>query len=87
MLDPFCGGGSVLVESVSSGRFAISRDVNELAVLISKAKTTRIDESQARTILDLILDKTDRLIHLPFASFANLVQQTRSRHTWLFNIT
>ena len=65
VLDPFCGGGSVLVESVSSGRFAIGRDVNELAVLISKAKTTRIDESKARTILDLILDKTDRLIQPP----------------------
>lgn len=65
VLDPFCGGGSVLVEAVHSGRPAIGRDVNKLAVLISKAKTTRIDESRARATLDRIISRTDRSTRPP----------------------
>lgn len=39
VFDPFCGGGAVLVESILTGRAAVGCDVNDLAVLISKAKT------------------------------------------------
>ena len=50
VLDPFCGGGAVLVEAIRSGREAIGRDINNLAVLVSKAKTTYIDaESISKT--------------------------------------
>ncbi len=42
VLDPFCGGGAVLVETIRSGRETIGRDINTLAVLVSKAKTTPI---------------------------------------------
>lgn len=42
VLDPFCGGGAVLVESLLNGRDATGRDINDLAILISKAKTTHI---------------------------------------------
>jgi DNA modification methylase len=40
ILDPFCGSGAVLVESLVSGRNAIGVDLNPLAVLFAKAKTT-----------------------------------------------
>jgi 23S rRNA G2445 N2-methylase RlmL len=43
VLDPFCGGGAVLVEAISSGREAVGRDINNLAVIVSKAKTTHIE--------------------------------------------
>jgi site-specific DNA-methyltransferase (cytosine-N4-specific) len=43
VLDPFCGGGAVLVESILSGREAYGRDINDLAVIISKAKTKYIN--------------------------------------------
>ena len=39
VLDPFCGGGAVLVETIRSGRSAYGRDINNLAVLVSQAKT------------------------------------------------
>jgi site-specific DNA-methyltransferase (cytosine-N4-specific) len=55
VLDPFCGGGAVLVEAILSGRKAIGCDINDLAVLVSKAKTTYIQrqdiESAGRFIL------------------------------------
>src|SRR5687767_4524230 len=43
ILDPFCGGGGVLVESILSGHNCAGFDINPLAYTISKAKTTRID--------------------------------------------
>lgn len=42
VLDPFCGGGGVLVETVLSGRSAAGLDINPLAWVISSAKTTQI---------------------------------------------
>ena len=55
VFDPFCGGGSVLVEAVGSERGVIGRDVNPLAVLISKAKATRVSQSEAETALGQIM--------------------------------
>lgn len=40
VLDPFCGSGTVLLESILANRNAIGIDVNPLARLISKVKTT-----------------------------------------------
>jgi len=43
ILDPFCGSGSVLVESRLLGRNSVGIDVNPLALILAKAKTTPID--------------------------------------------
>ncbi len=55
VLDPFCGGGAVLVETVRSGRHAYGSDINHLAVLVSKAKTTHMPSKaiqfEARNVL------------------------------------
>ena len=65
VLDPFCGGGAVLVEAMRSGRAAIGRDVNELAVLISKGKTTRIDLTQTSSTAESIIANLDFSSQLP----------------------
>jgi len=44
VLDPFCGGGAVLVECIRHGRHAAGADINPLAVLISKVKSTQISK-------------------------------------------
>lgn len=49
VLDPFCGGGAVLVESIRSGRAALGNDINALAALVAGAKTTYIPAEQIRT--------------------------------------
>ena len=54
IFDPFCGGGAVLAEAIGSNRAAIGRDVNELAILISMAKTTHIPEDESRQMLDCV---------------------------------
>ncbi len=43
ILDPFCGSGTVLVESILSGKNAFGYDINPLAVLISKVKITPLN--------------------------------------------
>ena len=43
ILDPFCGSGAVLVESLLCGRHAIGIDMNPLAAIIAKSKTTVCD--------------------------------------------
>src|SRR5437763_1215443 len=40
VLDPFCGSGTVLLEALLADRCAIGADVNPLARLISKVKTS-----------------------------------------------
>lgn len=50
MLDPYCGSGSSFASGLEVGLDEMyGFDINPLAVLISKAKFTKIDISQART--------------------------------------
>jgi site-specific DNA-methyltransferase (cytosine-N4-specific) len=46
VLDPFCGGGGVLVECLLAGRSCAGGEINPLAVLISKAKTTYVNRDR-----------------------------------------
>lgn len=43
ILDPFCGSGTTLVEARLARRNAVGNDVNPLAVLLAKVKSTPID--------------------------------------------
>src|SRR5437870_8392327 len=38
VLDPFCGGGTSLVEAIALGRKAIGFDISSLAVFLSRTK-------------------------------------------------
>jgi len=48
VLDPMCGCGTTLVEAFLNNRNSIGNDFNPLAALISKVKTTLIDENEFR---------------------------------------
>ena len=49
VLDPFCGSGTVLLEAVLRGHYAVGVDVNPLARLIAKVKTNRLDVTSLST--------------------------------------
>lgn len=52
VLDPFCGSGTVLVESKIRGLKSWGIDINPLARLITKVKTTPIDIDELQTSFD-----------------------------------
>ncbi|HJR49283.1 MAG TPA: DNA methyltransferase, partial [Nitrososphaeraceae archaeon] len=55
VLDNFMGSGTTLVESKLLGRNAIGIDVNPLACLISKVKTTTIQKSTLVEISKILI--------------------------------
>jgi hypothetical protein len=61
VLDPFCGGGGVLVETILQGRRAIGCDINPLAVLMSQAKTTHLASSRTLHIYMAIEEEAEKL--------------------------
>lgn len=60
VLDPFCGSGSVLVESLIRNFKSYGIDINPLARLLSKVKTTSIDYKLLQRTLGAILRKTGK---------------------------
>jgi len=54
VLDPFCGSGGVLLEAMTLGRPSIGFDLNPLACLISRVKTTPLNPSVLRSRLRTI---------------------------------
>ncbi len=50
VLDPFCGGGTVLVEAMLAGRRAIGRDINPVAVMVARARTRLCSPPELRTL-------------------------------------
>jgi DNA modification methylase len=62
VLDPFCGGGGVLVESILSGRNCAGFDINPLAVILSKSKTTWIDRKVIQSEYNRIITRAKKLV-------------------------
>ncbi len=71
LFDPFAGSGTVLVEGMLAGIPVIAgNDINPLALLLSKVKTTPIDQTELqneyielKNRLDTLYTKYDFLIH------------------------
>jgi site-specific DNA-adenine methylase len=66
ILDNFVGSGTILVESKVLGRNAIGVDVNPLACLISKVKTTVIKESTIAEISHFLNNLRREMFHKRF---------------------
>lgn len=56
MLDPFCGTGTVMVEAMRNGWDSIGVDINPVAALIAKVKTTILSGGKLREDLEFIKD-------------------------------
>ncbi len=54
--DPMCGSGTVLVEATLLKRCAIGTDLNPLAILLSKVKTTPIEQGYLKQSVAVFLD-------------------------------
>lgn len=55
--DPYCGSGTTLLECALSRRYSIGIDLSPLAVLISKVKTTPVDNKSTEALYQRIFEK------------------------------
>jgi len=59
LLDPYCGSGTSLVESNMQGINAIGFDINPLAILLSKSKTTKFSIELIKQGIQIFYDELD----------------------------
>lgn len=63
VLDPFCGSGTVLVESMLKNRNSIGNEINPLAILLAKVKTTPLDEVIIKKLSrNVLLETTEKIV-------------------------
>lgn len=55
VVDPMCGGGTTLVEAVSSGHDAFGFDVNPVALLVSEAVSSKADVQALRAFGERVM--------------------------------
>jgi len=74
LLDPFCGSGTSLVEASLTPNIkkAYGFDLNPLAILISKVKTTELDDFNLLYHLKLIKIRADKIKKLKTPDFKNI---------------
>ena len=68
VLDPFCGCGTTLLESVLLGRPAIGVDNNEVAHLITRAKTANYSQQDLETLQEFGVNLINKLPEIETAS-------------------
>jgi len=65
VLDPYCGSGTTLLECSLSGRRSIGFDLNPLAVLVSRVKTTPVRRETLTGFVDSIEEHVGALLSDP----------------------
>lgn len=60
ILDPFCGGGGVLLEATLHNHKNAGGDVNPLSIILSKAKTTYIEQSKLQKAFIEIIELAEK---------------------------
>ena len=88
VLDPYCGSGTTLLESALLGRRAVGIDLNPLAVLIARVKTTPIPKAAleaSRRTISKVLAKCGADNSLPLFRDMNSEMAIRSDQDPRFN--
>jgi SAM-dependent methyltransferase len=81
VVDPYCGSGTTLVEAVLLGRKVLGVDLNPLATLIARAKTTQVSSTDLASLqeeLALALEPLNAAEELPL--FRNSLKTSAACH-------
>ena len=71
-MDPFCGSGTISLDSSLLGRNAVGLDINPLSVLITQVKTTPLDMVKAKPIINCIIESAKHSTEEPNIEFPNI---------------
>lgn len=82
VLDPFCGSGSVLVEALTLGRNAVGMDINPLAIMLARAKTTSIHPNKLASVVYEVLKNVQQRILLNKENKKPDIFYFRNIHHW-----
>jgi len=86
VLDPFCGGGTVLIEAMRAGVPAFGSDVSPIALMVARERTRLTDEAfrtRVRSAARRIADVAKRNLDLPDEAFVNRVRDWYTKQTVL----
>lgn len=72
LLDPFCGSGSALLEAKLKGLKSYGIDINPLALLIAKSKTTIIELSEIKKFYNRIVKRYKKITRTKNPDFFNI---------------
>ncbi|MFQ6127195.1 MAG: DNA methyltransferase [Candidatus Heimdallarchaeota archaeon] len=72
VLDPFCGSGTTLIEAILNERKAVGIDIDPLACLISKVKTTPINTINTKESIHRVLQGAKEVEEVAHPDFPNL---------------
>src|SRR3989338_5628578 len=72
ILDPFCGSGTVLVESMIVNKNSYGVDINPLAKIISESKTTLYDIDELKEAAIELLQRIESTRNIEAPSFFNI---------------
>ena len=83
VIDPMCGSGTTALESLLLDRKAVCIDVNPLSVLLTKVKSTHIDEAEFNQWLDKLIKIVETDTFQPWHKFVGL----KNPHHWFLEET
>ena len=72
ILDPFCGSGTTCLEAKLVGKDSIGIDINPLAVLISKVKTTPLEKSELQNAVKCVMLRVAEKKTFPLVNFPKI---------------
>jgi DNA methylase len=71
VFDPFCGSGTTLVEAQRAGLPAVGIDLNPIACLITRVKTSPLPQEFAR-IVNRVINEAQEITSLPNSNIPNV---------------
>lgn len=77
VLDPMAGSGTVLRHASELGHTAIGRDLDPLAILMSKVWTTRVDRTAVEKQLEKLLSLAEQVDPKPYLPWIDDDQETK----------
>ncbi len=66
IIDTFMGSGTTIIEAIINNRIAIGNDINEIALLLSKVKSTPIDNNLLYDAYTKLLSNLDYKLNIGF---------------------